>query len=641
MLVKKELMTVPVGKRPTCKGTKTWSITAGTVILKKSGHVLAADFFKNGNHYSRFFCDGKNYIVLFVERNIWSKGYPITCGRWSYVDANSSAESDEIVQKFLPKSSHVYAKNAGNIIQNFVVERNSEKRDKARDAFYKLMQHHMDMFPEYPDNLKDYCRENVFSYDYIFVSPKGTKGSRIGRCSRCGEKFQTDKAVVSGKKTVCPQCGTSAVFRGTWIKSELYDSSTICIASKVEGQLLLRWVNVHRNFCYPEFNENISFGDYAYSLYLKMNGAQKIYTYKYFSAPYAYGADWHRLGVGETCHEQSFIYTDNLNEVFGQSYYNVNLKTGLEGRKVNIDFVRLLDELRNTPKAEYLFKIGLPILASVASSVEGNPDGQGVFQKEIGLSKQYLPMMRKLSITFPEYKMLKASKEWVPESLMQLYRTFKIRDIGQFNDLVAVCGLSRTLNYLERQQKTHSKVKLGRLVTWFRDYINMSNELQVDMSHKSVMFPADIAEAHQTITDRYNASKNEIAVAKEAHLDPDFHERVERLYADLGISEFENGEFAVILPQKRTDLIREGQSLNHCVGGEMYYKNHLGGKRMIFFIRRKSAINRPFFTMELDVQTGQIMQLYGFGDCSPQKEVREFAKIFAKYIQRQKVRKTA
>ena len=42
-----------------------------------------------------------------------------------------------------------------------------------------------------------------------------------------------------------------------------------------------------------------------------------------------------------------------------------------------------------------------------------------------------------------------------------------------------------------------------------------------------------------------------------------------------------------------------------------------------------------------DVLTWRIKQLYGFGDCSAPKEVRDFANAFSKYMHNKKARKTA
>ena len=128
---------------------------------------------------------------------------------------------------------------------------------------------------------------------------------------------------------------------------------------------------------------------------------------------------------------------------------------------------------------------------------------------------------------------------------------------------------------------------------------------------------------------------------KAEQLNQEFHERVTQIYASLGLAGYQKGDFCIVLPQKRTDLIAEGQSLNHCVGMDCYYRKHMEGQRMIFFIRAVSAPEKPYFTMELDVLTGRILQLYGFGDCSAPKDVRKFAEDFAMSVRNKGAKKTA
>ena len=85
---------------------------------------------------------------------------------------------------------------------------------------------------------------------------------------------------------------------------------------------------------------------------------------------------------------------------------------------------------------------------------------------------------------------------------------------------------------------------------------------------------------------------------------------------------------------KRSDLTTEGQCLNHCVGGQAYFERHILGHQMVFFIRKVSAPDKPYFTAEIDTDTGRIIQLYGFGDCSAPKEVRDFTEGFARAVLR-------
>ena len=85
----------------------------------------------------------------------------------------------------------------------------------------------------------------------------------------------------------------------------------------------------------------------------------------------------------------------------------------------------------------------------------------------------------------------------------------------------------------------------------------------------------------------------------------------------------------VSVPHAKSDFIREGQELSHCVGQDRYYNNHVSGVSMIFFIRRSDKPEKAFFTAEINMWSFNIIQLYGYADCPAPKEVRTFVRCFA------------
>lgn len=637
MLIKKELLSIPLRPKPDGKWKQTYIPAAQIVELPRSGRILAVDYYTRKDLFARFFCDGRNYSVFDAKKGVWRKGYPTPdSGAYYCSNVERIAETDAVCNSFFPREQHSRWQTGVEEVNTFVYQKNSEKRDRERENRNALMKRHMEMFPPYPDNLQEYCSEQVFRNRYIFISARDRKGIRTAKCSHCGAKFSIDTAgIVSGTETTCPMCHTKATYRGMWIKSDVVDREDICICHKVDNQLLIQWAHVERTYAWPDFKQRYSFDDFAYSLYLVKNVQQHIYTYKYYKTPYAYDAEWHRLPLDCSCYSSSYVYTDNLRDVFGERIYNVDLQAGLAGKKLELQFVNLLDELKSNRKAEYLFKLGLPLLAACASRINGNPNGQGVFQKQVGINKQYLPMCREMNVDFGEYLLLRDTPQWITPEILQQYRDINAAYSEAFSTLFAQVGITRVIAYIQKQRKLHPKQSGKKLAIEYRDYLNMSHDLHVDLSHKSVLMPQDIREAHRIITERYNANKMEIEKERRAEEDRRFSSIVSALYETYHISDYSSEKFSIAYPMRRTDLIAEGQSLNHCVGLNMYANNHLQGEKMIFFIRKKDAPAKPYFTMELNMQTGRILQLYGFGDCSAPKAVRQFAEAFAKYTQRQ------
>jgi len=91
---------------------------------------------------------------------------------------------------------------------------------------------------------------------------------------------------------------------------------------------------------------------------------------------------------------------------------------------------------------------------------------------------------------------------------------------------------------------------------------------------------------------------------------------------------FENDEYAVIVPSNLNNIVKEGHVLHHCVGT---YAERVGGREtVILFIRLKSDIKTPFYTLE--IQHNKIVQCRGMCNCVTTGEVKNFMESFEKKV---------
>ena len=631
MLYKKELEEVPILKyiRPSGKKRYSYSVSVEIVTLPRSGEILVADFFSvpDKRLSLRFFSDGKNYKTLigFPER-IWTERNPrTTCD-----DVYSTEETDTLVSSFLKEKYHIWwgEATASRIIGNFVSGIQCGARDKAQKRKEDLRDKHFSMFPAMPDDLGDYCEQNIFDHGYIFISKLDQSGNRTGFCSHCRKRFRADRSARNGWKATCPKCGWPAVYRRAWEAWDILDTEKICIAHRVDGQLLVRWAEIHRTIKWPKFSQSIDAYDYAYNLHLNTESGQKLYFYKYIIPPFYYGYSWYRGKNGDVCWDSTYIYTKNLNEVFGDRYYNVDLQKGLEGKHIKLCFSSLLNHLREYPETEYLFKLDMPLLAAGLPFYDSKAYGPTpTFSDVLGVSKQLQPLYRAKNVTPLEHRIIKAAGEYIREEDLDLFRSLKIKsyDVNTVTDILQRMSFQKFCHYFKKQKERHKGRSISYLLMKYRDYLDMSEGLGVDMGHKSVRYPTDCVAAHDTILPRYNEHIYEIE-------DKLFMEKTSDIYSGLRSTDYEKDGYCIVLPHSRSDFITEGQSLNHCVGMEQYYKNHIAGRNLIFFVRRTEDRTKPFFTMEVSMESMRILQLYGFGDCTANKEVRQFAESFVRTL---------
>jgi hypothetical protein len=184
-------------------------------------------------------------------------------------------------------------------------------------------------------------------------------------------------------------------------------------------------------------------------------------------------------------------------------------------------------------------------------------------------------------------------------------------------------SFERFVNYFTKQKKA-LKLSLTNLMMFYSDYIRMSQDLEIDLSRKSVRFPKDIKQAHDRVMPMFKEVENEIEDAK-------FKKATENLYR--GLTEFADTNHAIVFPKSKTDFFREGQALSHCVGsGSHYYENHVKGEKMIFFVRRTSDIDTPFATLMIDMRKLTLSELMGYGNKPMPGEPRKFANKFLKLL---------
>jgi hypothetical protein len=184
-------------------------------------------------------------------------------------------------------------------------------------------------------------------------------------------------------------------------------------------------------------------------------------------------------------------------------------------------------------------------------------------------------------------------------------------------------SFTKFVNYFGRQKG--GRCDISPIIQDWLDYIDMARAVGVDLSRKGRKFPADAKAAHDAILPDFLLVKH---AAEEAEWDA----KIGSVYAGLPFLRYQDGEYLAVLPEHRSDLISEGTSLGHCVGGKSYAKNHMGGASLIVFIRRASAEKVPFVTMELRMADFRIWQIHGAGNSNPPEDVRAFANKFVREL---------
>ena len=85
----------------------------------------------------------------------------------------------------------------------------------------------------------------------------------------------------------------------------------------------------------------------------------------------------------------------------------------------------------------------------------------------------------------------------------------------------------------------------------------------------------------------------------------------------------------LVVPKSPDEIRAEGETLHHCVGG--YVERVARGETNIFFVRKASEPDKPYFTLEY--RDMKVIQCRGLRNCEMPPDVEAFVKVFEKKMQ--------
>lgn len=154
----------------------------------------------------------------------------------------------------------------------------------------------------------------------------------------------------------------------------------------------------------------------------------------------------------------------------------------------------------------------------------------------------------------------------------------------------------RAAHYLLRENER------GQILadTW-----DMSAQLGLDMTDPQILFPKGLRATH----DRLAVTVAELKKREESEKS---RARFQAVLDRYGHLEWSDGDICIRLPRSLAELVREGATLHHCVGG--YGDKHLSGSDVIWFVRHARRPERSWYTLDIRMNAGEPreVQLHGY-----------------------------
>lgn len=233
----------------------------------------------------------------------------------------------------------------------------------------------------------------------------------------------------------------------------------------------------------------------------------------------------------------------------------------------------------------------------------------GVF----GLNRQELAVVARSKKSFRE---VDDALRWKEAGLAindkNMKMTANIRNLSGMAKTLQKYGMTRSLKYLRQQTRRVTGKYDGhialRVAQDWSDYLDMAEKAGMNMRLESVMFPLDLKRRHDDLVLERNKQHRMEAmkgaqryIGREAEqLEKRFH--IENIYKKIRkIYEYDGTEYIIRVPEGAKDILQESKFLDHCVQrGTRYFERISVRESYIFFLRKKSDPNTPWYTLEVE-----------------------------------------
>lgn len=487
-----------------------------------------------------------------------------------------------------------------------------------------------------PRDLRGWIHREILP-QYLFYTYSKGKAAMNGYCSACRHEVSVS-APKHNSEGICPRCKKAVTFKSRGKRGYLSDRCTAQVVQRISGdELVIRVMKVYCNYHKEEIPE------------LSVYESTRIFVRrgedgKCLTEPYHHSFESGDLTPWKAGYcPVMYIYQPNFNaEVCGYLYHR-NLDEALHGTpwqysqlkqfylfdKEPMATAPYLEALLAYPQLEMLFKMGFYKLTCdliYRGSPQNALDRTG--KKPFDILKVWpedVAALRQMNGSEADLRSMQKYREKGirPEVRAEIFgwmEKHKIQNDHEILRLMKHITLQKLFGYAEKQfallhGRTNDRGQtryesMDRIIDEYQDYLRMCEEQQYDMESTFVLFPRDLTQAHDRLSDYIKAK-----------LDAEQKRKFLAVYRQISKTLcFEKDGLVIAFPRSPKDIVAEGNALRHCVGG--YVSSVANGKCIILFLRHAGKEKESFYTIE--VCDGEIAQVRGLQNCEPTPEVKHF-----------------
>lgn len=645
------------------------------ITVQLVNDILVLNFFRDKILETRYCMNTQTheYECYNPEENVWlqEKASVIASGhdRWgcyiSEVDKKWIWEPKE-AHKIIELNLKPLTRYGGTLqdIENLEYNYTSEKRERKEERRRERIEQLMRSIPQEPEDFEEKILESAAKEHYGFYMAK--KKEYV--CSYCGTANSTDGKTVG--TLVCEGCRKEIILKKRTKK-----------VTKKTGAVLMQPVNDKKSVCryydaviiWQPGKESIETSEAMRVMPLK-DGATisdhgirrscEIY-YNQYCRISIYGActdDFDKGNPGNRRSVSGYLYPSGIREALDNTLYEPWIRifeqmaaAGAEANYNKLMWIWPGDGISRM--TEYLLKGRYwKLLKESSDHIGGSryygpllPEGEDI-REVFGIDDmQKIHRIRKQDggedmVVWMQWadqtggKLTEETLEWLINN-----------NIDPQNISGIPVSVEKIRHYIIRQQaESYPKLKMKAVLEQWIDYLAGCVKMKKDMTDDMVTRPRELKRRHDEIMEEIRKQQiiedirrnKELAEQREKELKEKFPDAEKNLREVKGIYEYQNETYKVIVPEKLTDIMLEGQALHHCAGAtDRYYDRIQSRETYIFFLRRTAEPDTPYYTLEvepggtirqhrtyLDEETG-IEQIRGF--------LREWQKIIKQRLTQQ------
>ena len=480
-------------------------------------------------------------------------------------------------------------------------KRSMEKRGELMDEDYRLC-------PEaLPERLIDYIRREVLPEDRVIIYKRGNVN---GICTVCGTQVHArGRRFTQSAYATCPNCGARVicVLEDGCAFAANYIENIVAVQKGTDGETVFfrQWLLHRDNSARWEHIEDFLQETVRYAIRGNKTAKwQKQGKESYYMRTERYELDeWTRWQDNRIYDGSYFFYPTGIEEALsGTAMQYADLEGYLEERGHNKNPIYFLEYHARYPVIEFLWKAGYRNIVHNRIFGMDRENRNAILWERKKLKECFKFPLRILKLMPPEEWSLndiqRVNDLWekyggkVTDTEIRLVLQSKV-DIQLWSRATTYANAGRILKYIKnqtdkRKEKNPDKRSISPNDTAqaYRDYLQECEQLHLDLHDKEILFPKDLTAAHNRTMEQVKFEKNKADQEK-------FQKAVEKLEKFA----WGEGEFFIRPAREQMELTAEGKALHHCVGG--YIKRMAEGETAIFFLRKVSEPDKPFYTLEL------------------------------------------